>query len=258
MGDHKFKGVLLDLGGVVFFGQTPIEGALEAVDRLHEAGLPVRFLTNTTRRSSARLRTDLSAMRLEIPEADLLTPARLAVDYLTAHGLSPHLLVHEGLEEEFAALPRNMPEAVVIGDAGERFTFANLNAAYRKLEAGAKFLVLAENRNFKDADGELSMDAGAFVRALEYASGRQAKVLGKPSADFFALAVESLGCLAHEAVMVGDDAEADVGGAMAAGLAGVLVRTGKYREGDEDRLDPPPAHVAADLEAAVAWILAEA
>ncbi len=102
------------------------------------------------------------------------------------------------------------------------------------------------------------MDAGAFVRALEYASGRKAKVLGKPSPHFFALAVESLGCQAHEAVMVGDDAEADVGGAMAAGLAGVLVQTGKYREGDEDQLDPAPTHVAEDLAAAVEWILARA
>lgn len=257
MSDCRFKGVLLDLGGVVFYGQTLIEGALEAVGRLSESGLPVRFLTNTTRRSATRLRADLDAMGLAIAGADLLTPARLAVDYLTTHGLSPHLLVHEGLEEEFAHLPRDLPEAVVVGDAGERFSFARLNAAYRKLETGAEFLALAENRNFKDADGELSMDAGAFVRALEFASGRQATVLGKPSADFFGLAVRSLGCQAREAVMVGDDAEADVGGALAAGLAGVLVRTGKYRDGDEERLDPPPTHVADDLTAAVAWILGE-
>ena len=114
MCDRNIKGVLLDLGGVVFYGQTLIEGALEAIDRLQAARLPVRFLTNTTRRSAARLRADMSNMGLEIPEADLLTPARLAVDYLTAHGLSAHLLVHEGLEEEFAALPRNLPETVVI------------------------------------------------------------------------------------------------------------------------------------------------
>lgn len=55
--------------------------------------------------------------------------------------------------------------------------------------------------------------------------------------------------------MVGDDAEADVGGALAAGLQGVLVRTGKYRPGDENRMDPPPTHVASDLAAAVEWIL---
>ena len=249
------RGILLDLGGVVYFGQTLIEGALEAIDRLRTVGLPVRFLTNTTRRSAKRLTADLARMGLRLEPGELLTPGQMAVEYLTAHRLTPHLLIHEGLGEEFAALPPGDAEAVVVGDAGERFTFANMNAAYRKLEAGAEFLALAENRNFKDADGELSIDAGAFVRALEYASGREATVLGKPSADFFAQAVAALGCPAEETVMVGDDAEADVGGAMAAGLMGVLVRTGKYRPGDEDRLDPAPTHVAEDLAAAVDWIL---
>ena len=251
----EVRGVLLDLGGVVFYGQTLIEGALEAIDRLREAGLPVRYLTNTTRRSARRLTADMARMGLDLAPGELLTPGQIAVDYLTAHRLTPHLLVHEGLEEEFAALPPGETEAVVVGDAGDRFSFANLNAAFRKLEAGAEFLALAENRNFKDADGELSIDAGAFVRALEYASGREATVLGKPSEAFFRLAVEALGCKAEETVMVGDDAEADVGGAMSAGLMGILVRTGKYRDGDEARLDPPPTHVAEHLTAAVEWIL---
>ncbi len=80
-------------------------------------------------------------------------------------------------------------------------------------------------------------------------------MLGKPSKMFFRLTVEALGCAPGEAVMVGDDAEADIGGALAAGLKGVLVRTGKYQRGDEDALDPPPTHVANDLAAAVDWIL---
>ena len=254
----NMRGVLLDLGGVVFYGQTLVEGALEAIGRLRDAGLPVRYLTNTTRRSARRLTADLAQMGLKLAPGELLTPGQIAVDYLTTQRLTPHLLVHAGLEEEFSALPPGDAEAVVVGDAGERFTYSNLNAAYRKLEAGAAFLALAENRNFKDSDGERSIDAGAFVRALEYASGRKATVLGKPSEAFFRLAVEALGCGAEETVMVGDDAEADVGGAMAAGLMGVLVRTGKYRDGDEDRLDPPPTHVAANLAAAVDWLLGRA
>ena len=259
MADIRVRGVLLDLGGVVYVGDTPLPGALAAIRRLRQAGLALRFLTNTTRRSTRRLLADLAVIGLDLAPGELLTPAQLARTYLVAHRLTPHLLVHANLEEEFADLPSGLPpggrEAVVVGDAAERFSFQNLNAAYRKLEAGAEFLALAENRNFMDADGRLSIDAGAFVRALEYASGRTATVLGKPSQMFFRLAVEALGCAPGEAVMVGDDAEADVGGALAAGLEGVLVRTGKYRPGDEAALDPPPTHVANDLAAAVDWIL---
>jgi HAD superfamily hydrolase (TIGR01458 family) len=253
------RGVLLDLGGVVYVGDTPLPGAFAAIQRLRQTELALRFMTNTTRRSTPRLLADLAKIGLDLAPEELLTPAQLARTYLVAHRLTPHLLVHANLEEEFADLPSDLApgqrEAVVVGDAAERFSFENLNTAYRKLEAGAGFLALAENRNFMDADGQLSIDAGAFVRALEYASSRRATVLGKPSQMFFRLAVEALGCAPGEAVMVGDDAEADVGGALAAGLAGVLVRTGKYRPGDEDALDPPPTQVADDLAAAVDWIL---
>lgn len=254
MADTRVRGVLLDLGGVVYVGDIPLPGALAAIRRLRQTGLALRFMTNTTRRSTRRLLADLAKIGLDLAPGEVLTPAQLARTHLAAHRLTPHLLVHAGLEEEFADLPPGEREAVVVGDAAERFSFENLNAAYRKLEAGAEFVALAENRNFMDADGQLSIDVGAFVRALEYASGRRATVLGKPSETFFRLAVEALGCRPGEAIMVGDDAEADVGGALAAGLKGVLVRTGKYRPGDEAALDPPPTHVADDLAAAVDWI----
>lgn len=249
------RGVLLDLGGVVYVGDSPLPGALEALDRLRGAGLPVRFLTNTTRRSTRRLVADLARIGINLEPGEVLTPAQLAREHLIRNRLTPHLLVHANLEEEFADLPPGGREAVVVGDAADRFTYANLNAAYRKLEAGADFIALAGNRNFRDADGDLSIDAGAFVTALEYASGRKALMLGKPATGFFRLAVDALGCRPAESVMVGDDAEADVGGALAAGLLGILVRTGKYRAGEEAAMDPAPTHVAADLPAAVDWIL---
>ncbi len=104
----------------------------------------------------------------------------------------------------------------------------------------------------------MSLDAGPFVVALEYALGREATVLGKPSADFFRAALDSLGCGPEQAVMVGDDVEADVGGALAAGIAGLLVRQGKYRVGDESRIEPPPTAVCDDLPAAVDWIVERA
>ena len=82
---------------------------------------------------------------------------------------------------------------MVIGDAADGFTYAALNAAFRKLLAGAEFLALARNRSFKHEDGELSLDTGAFVAALEYAAQREAIVLGKPARAFFKAALASSG-----------------------------------------------------------------
>ena len=251
----RVRGLLLDLDGVVHVRGEVLPGSLEAVAKLRLARLPFKFVTNTTRRPLARIVADLAALGLEAAPEDVYTPAALARDYLRRRALNPFLVVHPELREDFRDLPGGGTEAVVVGDAGEFFTYDLLNEAFRKILDGAPFLALAKNRNFRDQDGELSLDVGAFVAGLEYASGREAIVLGKPAPMFFALALEGLRCAAKDAAMIGDDAEADVEGAMAAGLSGVLVRTGKYRAGDETRLRRPPTAIAEDLHEAVDRLL---
>jgi HAD superfamily hydrolase (TIGR01458 family) len=250
------RAVLLDLAGVVYQGEQPLPGAVQAVTDLRNAGLRLRFLTNTTRTPRRGLLSRLNGMGISLADEELFTPAQAARTWLAAKGLKAHLLIHPALQEDFANLRASGPEAVVIGDAADGFTYAALNAVFRKLLAGAEFLALARNRSFKDEDGELSLDTGAFVAALEYATQREAVVLGKPAPDFFRAALASMACDGKEAVMVGDDAEADVAGALTAGLgAALLVRTGKYRPGDEMRVAPAPTDTVADLAAAAEWIL---
>jgi HAD superfamily hydrolase (TIGR01458 family) len=250
-------GVLLDLGGVVFVGNEPIPGAVNAVDRLRANGIVVRFITNTTRQPLRELLAKLLKLGVAATTDEVFMPAIAACRYMQAHNLSPHLLVHPNLTEDFVALSTDGNRAVVIGDAGESFTYASLNQAYRLLTAGAEFLSLANNRSFRDNDGDLSLDAGPFVAALEYATGRKAKLLGKPSVAFFREALASTGGDAGQVVMIGDDVESDIAGAMALGLAGILVRTGKYALGDEKKITPPPTVVVADLSDAVSWILGQ-
>ena len=250
--------VLLDLGGVVYVGDQPLPGALEAIEHLRATGLGLRFITNTTRTPRTRLLEKLQAMDLAVDDNDLFMPAIAARRYLETRNLSPHLLVHPDLKEDFAGLPSAGKKAVVIGDAADGFTYESLNQAFRLLEQGAPFLALARNRTFLDADSKLSLDAGPFVAALEFATGTTATLLGKPSSDFFQAALNSLAAKAARTVMVGDDAESDIAGAVSLGLRGLLVRTGKYCSGDEARIGPPPTAVCNDLAAAVDWIVTRA
>ena len=250
------KGVLLDIGGVVYVGDTALPGAVDAVARLTDAGLPVRCVTNTTRTSLAGIVKRLQRLGLAICADQVFTPSRAARAYLKQNDLAPHLLVHPALEDELAGITGGSGEAVVVGDAGDGFSYAAMNAAFRKLMGGAPFVALAANRMFKDADGELSIDCGAFVAALEYATGTTPVILGKPAPAFFEAAAASMGCALSETVMIGDDAEADVAGALSAGAAAaVLVRSGKYLEGDETKHTPPPTALAETLAEAAEWIL---
>jgi HAD superfamily hydrolase (TIGR01458 family) len=226
------EGLLLDLSGVIYVQDDAVPGAAEALERLRADGVPIRLVTNTTMRPRRTILERLERLGLEANPAELITPATLAKRRCEEAGYDSVALVVldelledlEGLEEKSDSV-----DAVIVGDLGERWDYEVLNGAFRRLMGGAELIALQKNRYWETSEG-LSLDAGPFVASLEYATGREAEVMGKPSAAFFELALGELGVTADRAAMVGDDVEADVGGAIGAGLAGILVRTGKYRE----------------------------
>lgn len=234
------QGVLFDLDGVLYNAGRVIPGAAETVAWAREQGIAHLFVTNTTSRPRLALVEKLARFGIDADAAQIHTPAMAATAWL--HSQRPGkiaLFVRETVRAEFAGLPllpANVEQGasyVVIGDLGEGWNFLTLNRAFRLLHHNpeAVLIALGMTRYWQAADG-VSLDVAPFVAALEHASGRRAVVLGKPARSFFLAAVERLGLHPSEVVMVGDDARADVEGAQAAGLRGVLVKTGKFRTAD--------------------------
>jgi len=228
------EAILIDLDGVLSVGGIPVPGAREAVGYLEEHGYPFRVVSNTTRSSRATLATRLASLGFAIPASSIFTPAVAAAAAVAAGGRTrAALLTTRDVAGELVASGIVECDAgvqhVVVGDAGDHFTYASLNAAFRHLLDGADLIALERDRYWMGADG-MMLSAGPFVAALEYAAGTTARVMGKPSPDFFALALSSLGVGPGQALMIGDDVVTDVGGAISCGLSGVLVRTGKFRE----------------------------
>ena len=130
------------------------------------------------------------------------------------------------------AVPEPAPEVVLVGDIGERWSHRLLNEAFRYVMDGARLLAVQRGRYWLGPTG-LEVDAGAYVAALEYATGQSAVVCGKPNVEFFQAAtadlVQGVPLERRSIAMVGDDLGSDIEGAQKAGLQGWLVRTGKYR-----------------------------
>ncbi|MEP2827630.1 TIGR01458 family HAD-type hydrolase [Parvibaculum sp.] len=246
---RDIKGLLIDVGGVLYQGDEAIEGSVEALKGLRERKLPFRLLTNTTRTSRARLAAKLKGFGFDVNEAEIVTPASVAGAVLARDGAKPRLLVHPDLVPDCPAEAAE-PDAVLIGDAGEHFTFEAMNRAFNVLIEGGKLYALGKNRFFRGKDG-YELDAGPFVAALEFAAEVEAVLIGKPSRAFFETAAKDMNLTPENVAMVGDDVESDVEGAIAAGLGGILVRTGKFREADGERAKKGGAHVAASLAAVV-------
>jgi HAD superfamily hydrolase (TIGR01458 family) len=251
--------ILLDVDGVLHVSGTPIPGAAAAVRRLRESGHRLRFVTNTTTRSRAQVAAQLHAMGVELDEAELQTTGGVAARVLA--GRRVLALTMPGLLDDLEGLQlvgMNV-DAVLIGGAdegeetGRVFSYLNLNRAFHELDAGADLYCLHKNRWWQTTDGP-RLDAGAFVAGLEYASGTEATVLGKPSPEYFAAALEALDAEPGLTWMVGDDVEGDCVGAHRHGMHTVLVRTGKFRPDEVERSQVQPDGIISSIAQLPEWL----
>jgi HAD superfamily hydrolase (TIGR01458 family) len=238
------KGFLIDLDGVLYVGKEPVNGAAALLSSLDDCGIPYRFVSNSTRRCRRSVASRLSGLGYDIPQSSIFTPPLAAIKRIMMGSRRRCYLVTTGdvhLDFEAAGVPICTSEAeyVVMGDAGDAFTFDRLNRALRLIIDGAELLALEMDRYWRELDG-LVLSTGPFVAAMEYATGCHAQVVGKPSKEFFEMALQDMGCSPNEAAMIGDDVITDVGGGKAAGMKGILVKTGKYRAHDEKILGVSP------------------
>lgn len=250
------RGLLLDLEGVLYQEDAAIPGAVEAVQVLQGRGLALRGLTNTTTRPRREIADRLARLGIPLGAEALFTPPVAAARALEAEGLRRlHLAAAPALALDFAGfeLVDERPEAVVLGDLYLDFTWERLNRLFGFLRDGARLIALHKNRVSRRG-AEIALDLGPFVAALEYASGREALVVGKPARAFFELALADLGLAAGAVAMVGDDIEADIGGALSAGLAAVQVRTGKYRPQDDTHPTIRPSGRIESIVDLPAWV----
>ncbi len=230
-----YQALFLDLDGVLFVGNEPVPGAAEAIKTARDEGLLLRFLTNTATQPRQQLIAKLASMDIRVEENELYTAPIAAKHYIQQQGLRPYCLVHKDIRCDMAGMDETDPNCVLLGDARDDLNYQNLNHAFQLCINGAPLIGIGMNRYFKN-EGGLMLDAGPFIRAIEWAAGIEAIIMGKPGKHFFNQVVDSTPFRADQCLMVGDDVIGDVEGAVHAGLMGCLVRTGKYRLGDEEKL----------------------
>jgi HAD superfamily hydrolase (TIGR01458 family) len=256
--------ILLDIDGVLHVSGEAIAGAPEAVRTLREAGHRVRFVTNNTTRARARLAEELRSLGIELDETEVTTTPLAAGKLLEGMRVLPLTMAAVRADlAQHVTLVEDGAEAVLVGGAdetdetGEVFAYENLNQAFAAVRDGARLVCLHKNRWWQTSRGPL-LDAGAFVAGLEYAAQSRAEIVGKPTAAYFESALAELEAPAGDAIMVGDDVEADIGGAKAVGMRAILVRTGKFSQVSLEEADPQPDAVIDSIADLPAWLEAAA
>lgn len=239
--NHSFRGLLLDVYGVLEFKGKPCPGALEFINTLNARHIPYRLLTNSTLQSRSSMAEKLNGMGFDVTPDSLVTASSATAAWLkTQNAQSCQVIIDGRGLEEFASLPlieglvpgktlneREVPEYLVLGDARDGFNFANINVMYRHLIAGATLVMMIPNVTSVEKTGP-EITVGGYGAMLETASAKPAVRIGKPAAIMFEMALQDMGLERSAVLMVGDNQGVDVEGARGAGMASALIQTGEH------------------------------
>jgi HAD superfamily hydrolase (TIGR01458 family) len=250
---HGVRALLIDLDGVLLLKGEPIAGAVDAVRELGRREIPYLVLTNSSLVSRATLARWAASVGLDIPRERFLSALSASADLVRREyaGRRVYAICSPDARTELAGLDvvdgagaDADPEAVaavILGDSPDEITKPNLDRAFRLVRGGAALIGMHRNAWWLTKDGP-SLDAGAFLVGLEYATGQRARIVGKPSPESFRLGFGRLASEARargeprlvrrEVAMVGDDIHNDVGAAQRVGLRGIFVRTGKHGDAE--------------------------
>lgn len=222
-----------------------IPGSAEAVARLREAGERVFFLTNNSSATVGDTLDKLEGMGIPTEEKDLITSAQVAASMLepgTTALVCGGLGVVEALEARGVRPVREGDaDAVVVGWHRD-FDFERLNAAFRAVRAGARLIATNDDATYPTPDGPVP-GGGSLMAAVEYASGVEAEVAGKPNTPIVEMLHERVPDIA---LAIGDRPSTDGLLARRLEVPFVLALSGVTGE-DHLPVEPEPDRVVADL-----------
>jgi HAD superfamily hydrolase (TIGR01450 family) len=224
---------LFDLDGVFVRGkENPIKiGGTRIIRRIRETGRRLFILTNNSTDTVSTIQSTLVNLDIPVRADEILTSGLLTAEYVfSTYGRAKYFLIGErGLDVVLrrAHLTRTLgthADVVIVG-LDRRLTYSKLDRAARVVNNGADIVASHSARLYMYRYGP-AIAVGPTVKALEYATGKRATVVGKPSPLMFEIALKKAGCDKNDAVMIGDQVETDIVGAKKAGLDSILVLTG--------------------------------
>ncbi|MEM4202334.1 MAG: HAD-IIA family hydrolase [Candidatus Hadarchaeum sp.] len=235
---QKITTVILDMDGVIYRGNRPIEGAARAVAFLRGLGKKVVFLTNNSENSRSHYVQKLRRMGIPVCEKDVITSGQIAADYIRRRDSNAKVFVigGKGLVEEISRadlrlVPPEKAAYLVVG-IDQTLTYEKIKDGLQALLSGAEFVATNQDRVYPTEHGFLP-GAGAIVAALARSSGRRPDVvIGKPSPYMIRYVLRSFRTEPRQTAIIGDQIETDIKAGKRMGLFTILVLSGVATEED--------------------------
>lgn len=252
----RMKPLLIDLDGVLRIGNELAPHVPEFFNYLREIGVKACILSNTTTKSAKDLEVFFKEKGVDLNGTPILTALDATHKYVKENYKTIKAYVPEKSRDVFADIPEgDTPEAVVLGDLEDDWNYEVMNDIFQKVQGGAEIIAMQKNRYWIREGMDLALDAGPFVVGIEYATGKEATIIGKPSPVFFETALKTLNAKPEDGFyMLGDDLISDVKAAMDMGGTGILIFTGKTTEEMLEASEFKPDKVVGDLKGAMSCL----
>ncbi|TXT60722.1 MAG: hypothetical protein BAJALOKI2v1_80014 [Promethearchaeota archaeon] len=228
----SIKGLLIDINGTLYFKDEIIPNSIETIQRLEELGVSLIYLTNTDSKTPYQVWKTLKKFTFPIKQRQVFTPIIALKRYLKQYPKKKsYFILSKQVEKEFEEFPRvkesEIPDFVVLGDFRDDWDIHRLNKGFKYILNGARLLGTQGNKYFLDNKGEPVLDTGAFTSMIANIAKIEPKIFGKPAKSYFELALNALQLRNDQVLLIGDDIESDIKGAINAGIQSILVKTGK-------------------------------
>lgn len=221
--------LLIDFDGVIKLGEKPAPDAKDFFEFIKEKNIPAFVISNSTLRTSQDIKEFFENHNIDF-NIPAMTAAEVTSHYVKENYKRVKVYCIENIKKLFKDISvEENPEAVVVGDLGDQWSYEILNEIFREVYNGADFIAMQKNKFWKPDGTSLCLDAGSFISSIEYAAGKEALLIGKPSPIYFKTALKELGYSNSFFYMLGDDIETDINAVQKLGGKGILIYTGKTK-----------------------------
>jgi HAD superfamily hydrolase (TIGR01458 family) len=222
------KPLLIDLDGVLRIGREPAPHIEQFLEYLEQNSINSCILSNSSLYNSKQIYDFFESYSISI-NFPIITAIDAAQAYIEKKYRRVAVYTSDNVIGQFADyLDFENPEAVLIGDIGNVWNYKLIQTIFEYVQNGAELIAAHKNKFWNKPDIGIQLDAGPFIHAIEFASSKQATLIGKPSPLYFELALDKINCkLSESFIMLGDDLDSDMAGAKVLGARTILIYTGK-------------------------------
>jgi HAD superfamily hydrolase (TIGR01450 family) len=235
------KAFILDLEGTLASSGTPLPGSTAFIDILNSNSIPYCVITNTVSKTVEQMEENLRNNGLNILQECLINPITVLNYFIIENDITSYYFVGPEYLKKLIRESNDLikiPEYIIFCDFENiDCNYEVLNKIFQYIKNGSKMIATSYS-NYYISKNDYKMDTGIFVKMYEILSDEKAVIMGKPSPMIYKMGLDILKTKPNDIFAIGDDVLTDIAGCKELGIETVLVKTGKYKEGDEKKLKP--------------------